>query len=239
MLRYQSWAKLFNAEGIGVIGFDIRGHGKSKGMRGDSNYRYILRDIDCLIHHSHQAHPFVPKILYGHGMGGNFVIKYAIDFQPPLVGIISASPWLRLTRPYSDWLLIFSKFFRKVVPILPILKWKKSNYFSRDNVVIEHYNRDPLVHRRITPRFFESICNAGTFIMKNKHKLNLPLLLMHGSEDRITAYRATSDFALFTSDSTTLKIWEGAYHELHNEFERHDIFAYILQWIESFPAIHS
>jgi acylglycerol lipase len=29
-----------------------------------------------------------------------------------------------------------------------------------------------------------------------------------------------------------LKIWEGGYHELHNELFKDEVFSYILQWIE-------
>jgi len=56
---------------------------------------------------------------------------------------------------------------------------------------------------------------------------------MHGSADNITSHKASENYVMNTSDRTHLKIWEGAYHELHNEPEKEDVFNYIIEWIRN------
>jgi alpha-beta hydrolase superfamily lysophospholipase len=54
---------------------------------------------------------------------------------------------------------------------------------------------------------------------------------MHGTADNITSHRASEQFVMNTSDRTRLKLWEGAYHELHHELQREEVFAYIIDWL--------
>jgi alpha-beta hydrolase superfamily lysophospholipase len=61
--------------------------------------------------------------------------------------------------------------------------------------------------------------------------LRIPLLLMHGSEDMISSPEGSRQFAS-ASKTTELKIWDGGYHELHNESFRDEVFEYLFQWID-------
>jgi acylglycerol lipase len=234
--RYRQWANMFNSKNIGIIGFDLRGHGESKGIRGDANYKNYLRDIDLLVRYTHKNYPFVPKLLYGHNLGGNIALKYTIDYKPKIAGIISTSPWI---KPYRTSLILMgaSRFLKKIMPFLTVSNKFDPNDLSHDKKAVESYRIDPFVHHKISPRLFLSILDAGRFILRNRHKINLPLLLMHGSSDRITSCKASINFTMFTSDNTTFRVWNGDYHELHNEFDKDEIFQYILRWIECLPSI--
>ena len=67
--------------------------------------------------------------------------------------------------------------------------------------------------------------------MRNVFKINRPFLLMHGSADRLTSHEASTELVTNTGKLTHLKIWDGLYHELHNEFEYKEIFDYIINWL--------
>jgi alpha-beta hydrolase superfamily lysophospholipase len=232
MLRYRSWALLFNQESIGVIGADLRGHGKSDGQRGNGTCTEFTGDIHAVLKFTHEQYPFVPKILYGHSMGGNLVLRYIIDYKPNILGVIATSPWLKLHNPPNSFMLKIVSFLYRFLPVMPLSNGIKSKDISHNPEIVKLYQIDPLIHNHMTPKLFFSINESGLFILKNKHKINIPLLIMHGSGDKITSHKASSGFANLTSDKTTFKIWKGAYHELHHEFERKEIFYYILRWIE-------
>jgi alpha-beta hydrolase superfamily lysophospholipase len=61
----------------------------------------------------------------------------------------------------------------------------------------------------------------------------LPLLLVHGSADRLTSPIGSQEFAARAGELCTLKIWEGYYHETHNEPEKDQVLAYNLAWIDA------
>lgn len=232
MLRYRSWASLFYNESIGIIGADLRGHGKSSGQRGNGTYFEFTEDIHEVLKYTHVQYPFVPKIIYGHSMGGNLALRYLIDNKPNILGVIATSPWLKLYKQPNSFVLGIVSFLRRVFPSMPLSNGIKPRNISNDPEIVKLYQTDPLIHKRITPKLFFSLNESGLFILMNKHKINIPLLVMHGSGDKITSCKASIEFATFTSDKTTLQIWKGAYHELHHEFEKKEIFYYILRWIE-------
>ncbi len=236
VLRYRHWAGRFNTESVGVIGIDLRGHGESGGQRGYGSIFELTADIHNLMSHVHQQYPFIPKILYGHSMGGNLVLRYTIDYKPNILGVISTSPWLRLYKPPAGFILKIANLLRRFSPRIPLSNGLFTKYISRDPQVVKDYQTDPLIHPRITPKLFFSLNDSGEFILQNKHKINLPLLLMHGTGDRITSSKASTEFVSYTSDKTTLKLWKGAYHELHHEIEKEEVFQYILRWIEGLSS---
>jgi alpha-beta hydrolase superfamily lysophospholipase len=61
---------------------------------------------------------------------------------------------------------------------------------------------------------------------------HLPVLFMHGDQDQIAFVRGSQEFTGKISGDCTLKIWPGLYHETHNEPEKDQVFAFLLDWLE-------
>jgi alpha-beta hydrolase superfamily lysophospholipase len=74
---------------------------------------------------------------------------------------------------------------------------------------------------------------AGLWSLEHAAEFPLPLLLMHGSADRLTSADASGEFAEKAGDKVKLKIWDGFYHEIHNEPEQADVFKVIIDWLDS------
>ena len=64
--------------------------------------------------------------------------------------------------------------------------------------------------------------------------MTLPLLIMHGTDDRATVCRG-SQFFYDTAGSRdkTLKLYDGHYHDLLNDIGKEQVFADIRGWIEA------
>ena len=75
--RYQRMARILAEKGIAIVSMDLRGHGISGGVRGDTApRREILADVDALIMRAKEFYPQLPITLYGHSMGGNIGLDY-------------------------------------------------------------------------------------------------------------------------------------------------------------------
>jgi alpha-beta hydrolase superfamily lysophospholipase len=61
--------------------------------------------------------------------------------------------------------------------------------------------------------------------------LLLPVLLIHGTGDRLTSHEASKEFAV-NNNKISLKLVKDGYHELHNDLCKKDIMLSIVQWIE-------
>jgi alpha-beta hydrolase superfamily lysophospholipase len=107
-----------------------------------------------------------------------------------------------------------------------------AEHLSHDRRVAEMYKSDPLVHNRISAGLFHSAISASTYITSNIPHLKKPVLLLHGSGDLITSHAASRKLAS-ENRNITLKIWEGGYHELHNETFRDEVFTEIIGWMNT------
>ncbi|MGI6532826.1 MAG: alpha/beta fold hydrolase [Bacillota bacterium] len=81
--RYEHVASFFNEKGFSCIAFDLRGHGMSGGKRGHAkSYEAIMRDVDTLFEESPLGRACRAIVLYGHSLGGNIVLNYALRGTP-------------------------------------------------------------------------------------------------------------------------------------------------------------
>jgi len=72
--------------------------------------------------------------------------------------------------------------------------------------------------------------------LDNPPKITYPLLVQHGTDDKVTSFDAVRDmFAKLPpgNPDREFKPWEGYFHELHNEpeDERNEAIKYIADWI--------
>src|SRR5262245_11839493 len=75
---YGSIAAGFTSKGLTFVVPDLRGHGLSKGTRGELAEPYVLRaDLGAVIGLVHKHHPGAPVVLAGESMGGLLAADYA------------------------------------------------------------------------------------------------------------------------------------------------------------------
>ena len=219
--RYSRLADYLNRSGHAFLAVDLPGHGRSEGRRGlIPEYEYLMDDISLLLSEAQRRYPKRPVLLYGHSMGGNLVINHAIRRRPVVSGVIASSPLLRMAFETPLWKKIIGQITRTLYPAMSVSNSLRSEDLSHDPEVVRAYDDDPLVHDRVTVRFLD-VREAGSWA-----------LLMHGSGDRITDFRASEEFAATAGGGCTIEIWDGLYHELHNEPEKEKVFSRIAEWLE-------
>jgi len=231
--RYSNVADLFTQEGFAMFAVDLRGHGKSQGRRGHSpSYDTLLDDIARLLEESERTFPGKPVFLYGHSLGGNLVLNYVLRRRPSLAGVVVTSPWLRLTLEPPAYLIGIARGLAKIWPEFIQSNGLNAKYLSSDPDIVLGYEQDSLVHARISVRMFVEVTRAGRWAVDHSSQFSLPLLLMHGSGDRITSAFASQEFALGAGKNCTFKLWEGFFHELHNELKKEQVLKEMLSWLK-------
>ena len=229
--RYSYWAELFKKEGIGFLGVDLPGHGRSQGVRGNiMNYNITSEMIDILLKSCNQTFPGCPVYIYGHSLGGGIVLEYLIRRKPNVRGAIVTSPWLRLSFEPSKSKIVMASFMRYLLPGLTQPSGLNINHISHDTAIVDKYKNDPLVHGKISVSLFHAAMSAAKYSLTHASGLKIPTLLLHGSDDMITSPEGSREFTGKTK-LVELKIWEGGYHELHNEPFKEEVFKYIMNWI--------
>ena len=230
--RFKHVADFFSTIGYATVGMDHRGHGNSGGKKGHTpSYDQLMNDIDVLMNKIKEMFPGKSIVLYGHSMGGNLAANYALRKKPSLKGLILTGPYFRLAFNPPAWKVKLASITAAIIPTLTQATGLEVEAISRDPKVVEAYKADPLVHDRISSAFFVNVHSAGSYAIEHASELSVKTLAMHGTADRLTSSTGTEKFANRNPQNVELKLWDGFYHEIHNEPERQQVFDYIANWL--------
>jgi len=231
--RYAHVAAKMNQANYTVRAFDHRGHGRSEGKRGYTpSYEALLDDIQDFMTETPSDDPN-NIFLYGHSLGGNLVLNFALKRRPNISGVISTSPLILPGMKIPGIKIALGKLMNRLFPALTFPNDINPDHISRNKSVAIDYANDPLVHNRVSARLGTSMLQAGEWALEHAQEFPLPLLLMHGSADQITSPEASKKFAEKVPVECTFKMWEGCYHELHNEPEKDQVIAFMIDWLNA------
>ena len=89
---------------------------------------------------------------------------------------------------------------------------------SHDPDVVKAYLDDPLVHDRVTARFFTEFMAAMDETNANASDIKVPILMQVAGDDHLTdAQSAKAFFERLDTPDKTLHFYDNLYHEVYNE----------------------
>ena len=232
--RYKHVGRKLSENGFALMSFDLYGHGKSEGKRGHTlSYDLLYSSINEMLKKCREKYPGKPMFLYGHSLGGNILLNYLLENKTEVSGAIVASPWLKLAFEPPKLRLLLAKLVQKIYPTYTESTVYGPKDICRHPDFEKDYLADPLVHDKITARSFFLFSESGINALASTKKFKLPLLLMHGTDDKVTSHKASREFAGNSNGHLKYKEWENLYHELHNEPEWEEVIQEVINWLES------
>lgn len=231
--RYDSFARKLAERGIAVHAFDLRGHGRSAGHRVSvDDFDDYVNDLDQYLLRLIDEYEQFPLFLFGHSMGGAIAASFAATRQHALKGLILSGPALAL----DIWPITISA--SRVAGFLlgnvPALKLPNKN-FSRSKKTVEDMTNDPLVYQPAGPAHTAAELAIGIeTIWAHVDRFTMPLLLLHGSEDKLTMPKGSAElFERAPSRDKKLQIYEGRYHDLLHDPDHEQVENDIIEWLET------
>jgi len=232
--RYAHVGEAFTKEGFILFGSDLRGHGRSGGPRGHiSSIEDFMQDIDLLLVQTRTRYPGLPIILYGHSLGGIQVLHYGLLRKPNVKGVIATSSGLHTAIEKQQAKVMMAKVLGSLIPNVAIASGLDPKGISRDEKVVQAYINDPLVHDKISLGFGKIMVGVTAWTLAHAGEFSLPLLLLHGEADTIAFPSSSTEFAAPLREKCTLMLWDDAYHELHNEPEKEEVFKTMKIWMNA------
>jgi acylglycerol lipase len=221
--------------GYAVYGLDHQGHGKSEGTRVFvDRFQTYLDDLKTFFDMVHKDNPGKKVILYGHSMGGLIAVPYAVKHQSELDGLVVSAPAIKAGESITPATIIMAKVLSAISPKMGVQTLPSAD-LSHDKAVVEAYDNDPLVYRgKVTARLGSEMLSTMSKVEAQLSSITLPLLILQGSDDRLVNQAgARMLYEKAGSKDKTLKIYEGFYHEVHNEPGNARVFADIEAWLAS------
>ena len=233
--RYREVAEYLNRNGIGVIAADHYGHGRSGGRQGYiDSWDHLIDDTDRWVSQLKDQYPDIPCFIMGHSLGGLLAVSYLNKLKPDFQGVILLSAALKVSRDISPLLQAMAPVLAAMFPKLKTIRLD-ATAISRDREVVKDYLEDPYVYTgKIYAQTGNETLQATKGISSVGHDFKWPVLILHGTADRLTQPEGSQDFYdRIESNDKTINFYEGWYHELLNEPEKDIVFEAIRIWITS------
>ena len=140
---------------------------------------------------------------------------------------------LQVRQELFPWLRHLARLASVLFPRLRLARMGGRNV-SRDPATVAQFRDDPLVfHGRFPVRTGAEILRGGGLARAEFEKLHVPLLILHGTADRVAAVEASQElFQRAGATDKMLRLYPGLYHEVLNEPEREQVLADLIQWID-------
>jgi alpha-beta hydrolase superfamily lysophospholipase len=225
--RYEHVGRRLADAGFEVVAIDHRGYGRSGGRRGHvDRWSQFSDDVeDQLV----QVRTLgLPTVLLGHSMGGLMATRYGIDTERPQPDLMVLSgpaldaeirPHLRLVAPLAS----------RIVPTFEVREDGDPSFLSKDPTVGEVFYADPYRVPYPTARLGHELVSAMGEARAGITKITMPILVMHGTDDRLVPATASDIFATLPNAERIL--YEGLRHEVFNEAEGLEIVDTVIDWI--------
>ena len=108
----------------------------------------------------------------------------------------------------------------RLLPRLGIKNELDPHDVSRDPAVVKRYIADPLVHDRVTTRWFVAFLKAIDTALAGAADIKLPILVQAAGKDRLVSTPAvTTFFERVSAQDQRLEIYPDLFHEVYNETE--------------------
>jgi len=234
--RYTHVADALVKANYAVYTLDHRGHGKSEGLQAYfASLQDAVKDLRTYFETIQRQYPGQKIFVYGHSMGSIISLAFTLQYQKDIAGLIITGTAITGEETVPAPLIAIGQFLQRFIPTFPLLPALGLDELASDLSVGEVYGKDPLVYRgKWRVGMGIGLIVAGRDLQKQIPNLTLPLLIMHGEEDKITPISG-SHLVRDKAQSTdkTFKSFPGMRHEIHNDRSSAEVIDTMIQWLNA------
>src|SRR5437773_11690514 len=237
--RYRDFIAHLTARGLAVAALDHRGHGRSDGPRGHCrDFAEFIADLHTLAGMAEEWWPGVPRLLFGHSMGGLLAFLYLLRHPDTVRAGALSGPAFKVADSAPRILQSVALLLARVAPGVTFRSNLDPGALSRDPAVGAAYVADPLVHRAASAGFVRAIRAAQAAALDEAPRLRVPLLILQVAADRLVLRAAAAGLAARLPCPHELVLLPGYYHELLNEpaSERGRVLEALDRWFDRWLA---
>ncbi|NLA87252.1 MAG: alpha/beta hydrolase [Clostridiales bacterium] len=220
-------------------------------------WNLAVRDMRLLWENTSSQYPGQPYFLLGHSMSSFLARTFLIRYQSILTGCILSGTGQQASALLNAGLiaagterllfgprhksahlnhLCFGVYNRRI----PCCR-TPSDWLTRDHGVVERYMADAVCGFVPSVGLFADMLGGLKYVGRKKNiakmRKDLPVLLISGAEDPVGDYGigVKKVYKLFRDagmSDVTLKLYEGARHEVLNETNKEDVWQDVLGWMK-------
>lgn len=230
--RYVRIAEAFAARSWRVIIGDLRGHGRSGGVRTHvARFDEYLEDLHLLFRHF-RLDPARTALL-GHSTGGLISIRFLQSYPDRAAALALTSPLLEPAVPVGSVKRLAGALLTRIAPRTRFRTNVDPAALTRDLDVAREWRNDALLVHTVTARWYFEMLKAVRLAHVEAERIAVPLLLLQAGDDTIVNPRAAAGWLSSTASADReLRILPGHLHELPHEIDWRETVALVADWLE-------
>jgi len=231
---FRELGKYFAERGLAVFIPDQRGFGHYTGLKGHViSFDEYVEDIQNLVMQTRDRYLNNILFLFGASMGGINAVRYLIKYPRDVDGLILQCPGVAQQLEIG----FVKKVAGNLLSLLNVKRYVENeiNYedTTRSPSVIKEMETDPLRFDQVTPRFGIEGLKSAEEGFNSASSIRLPVLLQQAGADKlVNPVRSKAFFDALSSIDKTWKLYDGLYHQLHNEPEKEHVLGDMAEWLE-------
>jgi lysophospholipase len=235
--RYQHFVHYLQEDYDLILAPDLRGHGRSEGIRGHVDYfeeylddaRVAWTALNARLGGSREVEWFA------HIMGGAITLRLFQEAQDLGVrNLILSAPCVGLTVEVPMVKDIAARLLSRVWGSLQMDTGLNSNHLSHDPALPLAIKKDSLHHTKATPRFYLGFVEAMRKVREERvlipHETRV-LFQLAGDDLIVSTSAAEGVFDRLSNPRKKKIVYPGLYHEIYNETSKDQIFKDLKKWI--------
>lgn len=234
--RYEALAQALTDRGLLVVAQDHRGHGRSGGKRQRFDaIDQLQQDLQGAVERGRSLAPGKPVFLFGHSLGGLVVTRYALAHGDKLSGMglsgmVLSGAALQLPDGVKPSEVRGAKLLGALTPGLRVQELDDTQ-FVREPEAKAELASDPLVDHFRLPAASARAIVLGIESLRLQ-ELSVPVLALHGTADTATSPDGSRKLVeVAPVADKTLRLYEGAHHDLLHEPEGPAIVSEVVDWV--------
>jgi len=230
--RYEHIAREFTSRGWRLILADLRGHGRSTGVR--THVRSFDEYSDDMLRIWEKLDLVqTPPVLLGHSMGGLVVVRALQTGRVAPSSLILSSPLLGLKLHINPVSVFLGSMLVRVIPTARFSNGIDPTNMTRDSEFAAIRREDTLINKTVTAGWYFAMRDALSAGQRDALKVTLPVLSLQGSLDQTTDPAAMADWwERIRSTDKTLMVLEDHLHELFFESDWQQTTMQLLDWLD-------
>jgi alpha-beta hydrolase superfamily lysophospholipase len=220
--------------GLAVFAPDLRGFGHYSGTKGHvMNFDEYIEDIENLVMQVKDTYLNKITYIFGASLGGLNAIRYVVKYPRTVDGLLLECPAV------SQKLSIGAgkQFVGKILSALNIKRYVVTGVeyekASRNPDNIKRLQTDPLRVNMVTPRFGIEALRATKDAFLSAKDIVMPVLLQQaGADNLVFPEKSKEFFENLSSADKTWYLYDGLYHQLHEEPEKDKVLGDLYNWLD-------
>lgn len=235
--RFQDVVDALDMNDLAIFAWDARGHGRSPGDRGYApSFHCMVKDVEHFVRHVCATYEFAMQdiVVLAHSVGAVTVAAWVHDYAPPIRALVLCTPALRV-KLYVPLAIPALRLMQKLRPGKKsyVKSYVKAKMLTHDPDQAKRYDEDPLIARAIAVNILLDLHDSATRIIDDAGAIRVPTLLLSGGADWVVKRDAQQRlFDRLGSPSKRMRTFDGMYHDILHEKDRHLVLDEIRSFAE-------